>query len=207
MAAPRRLITSSIARRLCTKPALYSPSTFIQTSLCQYKRTTTCAAQHHYSSTAHTLSSSASPPSSPSTTSSASTTSFSSSSSSSQSTQDPKIYTYKDIQSLITNKPPKIILIDVREPSELSSTGRIPTSLNVPLTSSPDFAFLPSAEFEDKFSFARPGKEEEVIFYCKSGVRSKAAARLAVQGGFGGKVGEYPGSWKDWEGRGGEVER
>ena len=46
-----------------------------------------------------------------------------------------------------------------------------------------------------------------MIFYCKSGVRSKAAARLAVQGGFGGKIGEYPGSWKDWEGRGGKVER
>lgn len=47
------------------------------------------------------------------------------------------------------------------------------------------------------------------MFYCKAGVRSRAAAKLALQaaGGFGGRVGEFPGSWGEWSGRGGEVER
>ena len=46
-----------------------------------------------------------------------------------------------------------------------------------------------------------------MIFYCRSGVRSKAAVELARQAGFGGKVSEFPGSWLEWEEKGGEVER
>jgi rhodanese-related sulfurtransferase len=41
-----------------------------------------------------------------------------------------------------------------------------------------------------------------VVFYCKSGVRSKASATLARQAGFA-NVGEYRGSWKDWSAKGG----
>lgn len=44
------------------------------------------------------------------------------------------------------------------------------------------------------------------MFYCKAGVRSRAAAGLARQGGWK-RVGEYSGSWLDWEKRGGEVEK
>ena len=47
---------------------------------------------------------------------------------------------------------------------------------------------------------------EEVIFYCKAGVRSRAAARMAREWG-GVRVGEMKGGWMEWEGRGGEVER
>jgi rhodanese-related sulfurtransferase len=97
----------------------------------------------------------------------------------------------------------------VREPAELAATGHIPTAINVPITSSPDAFFLPETEFEDRFGFPRPGAEAEVVFYCKSGVRSRAAARLAGQAepSFGGRIGEFPGSWIAWEGWGGAVER
>lgn len=121
----------------------------------------------------------------------------------SSSTPESKQYTFAEISSLATSPDPKKIIIDVREPAELQASGRIPTSQNAPLTSSPDFPFLPAAEFEDRFGFPRPGPNDEVIFYCKSGVRSKAAAKLAQQAGFGGVVSEYPGSWKDWEANGG----
>ena len=116
----------------------------------------------------------------------------------------PQQYSFQEISDLIKSPDPKRIIVDVRETSELQSTGRIPTSRNAPLNSSPDFVFLPAEEFEDRFGFTRPGSETEVIFYCKSGVRSKAAARLAQQAGFGGVVSEYPGSWKDWDANGGE---
>jgi rhodanese-related sulfurtransferase len=53
--------------------------------------------------------------------------------------------------------------------------------------------------------FERPGKEKEVVFYCKAGVRCRAAAELARQAGWE-NVGEYSGSWMDWEKRGGEKE-
>jgi len=48
----------------------------------------------------------------------------------------------------------------------------------------------------------------EVVFYCKAGVRSRAAARLARGWeGEGVRVGEYKGSWVEWVGRGGVVEQ
>lgn len=47
---------------------------------------------------------------------------------------------------------------------------------------------------------------QEVIFYCKAGVRSRAAARMAREWE-GIKAGDMKGGWMEWEGRGGEVER
>ena len=50
------------------------------------------------------------------------------------------------------------------------------------------------------------GGVEEVIFYCKAGVRSRAAARMAREW-VGVKAGDMKGGWMEWEARGGEVER
>ena len=74
------------------------------------------------------------------------------------------------------------------------------------MTSSPDSFFLTEDDFEDRFGFVRPAADTEVVFYCKAGVRSRAAAALAKQAGWT-KVGEYPGSWLDWAGNGGSIER
>jgi rhodanese-related sulfurtransferase len=126
---------------------------------------------------------------------------------SSSSSQSSRIYAMSDIQSLTTSPDPHRILIDVREPSELQSTGKIPGSQNLPIKSAPDAFFLPAEEFEERFGWQKPGQNDEVIFYCKAGVRSRAAAQLASQAGFGGKIGEFPGSWVEWEGNGGAVER
>lgn len=109
---------------------------------------------------------------------------------------------------------------DLREPSELRETGIIPSAHSLPLNTNPEGIFLPAPEFYDRFGFHKPGKSpstgddyggevKEVVFYCKAGVRSKAAARLA--GGVGGwdgvKVGDMRGGWVEWEKRGGPVER
>ncbi|KAK0751003.1 Rhodanese-like domain-containing protein, partial [Schizothecium vesticola] len=96
-------------------------------------------------------------------------------------------------------------IIDVREPSELQHTGRIPGAINIPVTSNPDSFHIAAEEFEDRFGFPRPAADGEAVFYCKAGVRSRAAAGLARDAGWT-RVGEYPGSWLDWEKRGGKVE-
>ncbi|KAI9851897.1 MAG: RNA polymerase C-22 sterol desaturase [Thelocarpon superellum] len=93
------------------------------------------------------------------------------------------------------------ILIDVREPSEYQA-GFIPSAINIPIASQPDALFLPEEEFEDRFGFQKPPPSKEVVFYCKAGVRSSAAAVMAKQSGYE-KVGEYRGSWLDWEKQGG----
>ncbi|PWY82943.1 Rhodanese-like protein, partial [Aspergillus heteromorphus CBS 117.55] len=108
--------------------------------------------------------------------------------------------------------PTHPILIDVREPAELLSTGTIPSSVNVPLASQPDALFLTADEFETRFGFPKPGVAadeagREIVFYCKAGVRARAAAQLAVQAGYqADRVGVYDGSWLDWAAKGGKVE-
>ncbi|KAI0132768.1 Rhodanese domain protein [Xylariales sp. AK1849] len=121
---------------------------------------------------------------------------------SSESATGSKIYSFEEVSGLSADTT----LIDVREPSELSSTGKIPGALNIPITTSPDSFHITAEEFEDRFGFERPGPEDEVVFYCKAGVRSRAAAGIAREAGWK-NVGEYPGSWVDWSGQGGKVER
>ncbi|KAI9375705.1 Rhodanese-like domain-containing protein [Aspergillus egyptiacus] len=104
----------------------------------------------------------------------------------------------------------RIILVDVREPAEMSSTGVIPSAVAVPLASQPDALFLTPDEFETRFGYPKPGVEEagDIVFYCKAGVRAKAAAQLAVQAGYEpDRVGVYEGSWLDWAKNGGRVEK
>jgi rhodanese-related sulfurtransferase len=109
------------------------------------------------------------------------------------------------VKTLIEQKPDQIILLDVREPHEYKD-GYIPTALNVPITSHPDALFLSPEEFQDRFGFSKPPLSKEVVFYCKSGVRSSAAAQMARQQGYS-DVAEYRGSWLDWTKNGGSTSK
>ncbi|KAI1476322.1 Rhodanese-like protein [Daldinia eschscholtzii] len=123
-----------------------------------------------------------------------------------------KIWNFEEIQAAISSSPgskPKVTIIDTREPSELSSTGRIPGALNIPIASAPESFHIPADDFADRFGFERPppdGSAGDIVFYCKAGVRSRAAAQLARLAGWK-NVGEYPGSWLDWVAKGGKIER
>lgn len=94
---------------------------------------------------------------------------------------------------------------DVREPAEYQA-GFIPNAINLPIKSQPDALFLLEEEFEDRFGFEKPAIDKEIVFYCKAGVRSSAAAQLAQQQGYQ-NVAEYRGSWLDWEKNGGPVSK
>ncbi|KAM0327921.1 hypothetical protein ACHAQA_005319 [Verticillium albo-atrum] len=100
----------------------------------------------------------------------------------------------------------KVIIVDTREPGEVRQTGLIPGAINIPISTHPESFHVTAEEFEDRFGFERPAKGSELVFYCKAGVRSRAAAALAKEAGWTG-VGEYPGSWLDWEKRGGRAEK
>ncbi|KAL2001953.1 hypothetical protein VTN02DRAFT_931 [Thermoascus thermophilus] len=152
-----------------------------------------------------------------------------------------KQWGFEDVNAAIpADSQPRAILIDVREPAELSATGIIPTALSIPLASQPDALFLSPEEFETRFGFPKPGiavpsspsraagaegpeaenfeidetgetkgvSDRPVVFYCKAGVRARAAAQLALQAGYDpARVAVYEGSWLDWVDRGGRVER
>ncbi|EEP81682.1 predicted protein [Uncinocarpus reesii 1704] len=141
-----------------------------------------------------------------------------------------KQWTFDDINTRLAHpSSTPTILIDVREPPELLSTGTIPTAICLPLRSQPDALFLSPDEFLTRYGFSKPGVvshkevpdgdytvvrqqqqtvDAELVFYCHAGVRARAAAELAVQAGYdGAKVGVYDGSWLDWAKRKGKVER
>ncbi|KAB8303488.1 hypothetical protein EYC80_004902 [Monilinia laxa] len=117
-----------------------------------------------------------------------------------------KKYTFGDVQKLASSPRSKTHIIDVRTPAEVQQTGRIPTALNISITTHPDAYSISEEEFEDRFGFERPAKGDECVFYCKAGVRSRAAAEIARGNGWE-NVGEFEGSWMEWSEKGGEVEK
>ncbi|KAF4550237.1 Thiosulfate sulfurtransferase RDL2-like protein [Elsinoe fawcettii] len=116
-----------------------------------------------------------------------------------------KPFDFDAISSLADAPSSNTVLIDVREPNEYAE-GHIPNAINIPVKSQPDALLLPEDEFEDRFGFTKPPVDADAIFYCRAGVRSKAASEIAKKGGYT-NVGDYSGSWLDWTAKGGKVER
>lgn len=74
-------------------------------------------------------------------------------------------------------------LIDVREPGEVVQ-GMIPSAVNLPLTVLAESLTLPPDDFKAKFGYSKPTPEKQVIFYCRSGMRSASACDVAKRNGF-----------------------
>lgn len=74
-------------------------------------------------------------------------------------------------------------LIDVREPDEVLQ-GSIPSSVNLPLSVLSGALQYSPAQFKETFGFEKPRKDQEVTFYCRSGVRSTSAADVAKRNGY-----------------------
>ena len=81
--------------------------------------------------------------------------------------------------------------------------------MNVPIVTHPNAFHLQPDEFRDLFGFDKPATQgpgaPELVFYCKAGIRGKAAAKLASDAGYAA-VGDYNGSWLEWDKKGGETE-
>ncbi|XP_045447017.1 thiosulfate:glutathione sulfurtransferase-like [Melitaea cinxia] len=113
---------------------------------------------------------------------------------------DPKrVVSYEDMLKVI-HQPEKVI-IDVRNPEEVKSTGKIPSSINIPLGSVQDaLATMSEEDFKKQFQRPKPSSSDELIFYCQSGRRSSEALDKAIQLGYT-KSKTYLGSWNDWSSR------
>ena len=99
-----------------------------------------------------------------------------------------------------------VLLIDVRNRSELLDPGRIPNSLNLPLPELAEALTLPPGEFVDKYGFALPPPEQEMVLTCRSGRRIQVAAARLIPDGYT-NVRLFYDSFKGWVGRGAPVSR
>jgi len=74
-------------------------------------------------------------------------------------------------------------LIDVREPEE-TMQGMIPSAVNIPLSVLPGALHMSPETFKEKFGFEKPKPNQEVTFYCRSGMRSTTASDVAKRNGY-----------------------
>ncbi|KAF5005617.1 hypothetical protein FDECE_7958 [Fusarium decemcellulare] len=116
-----------------------------------------------------------------------------------------RIWEFEELKNEVKNGDGSVVIVDVREPAELYETGKIPGAINIPITSAVQSFHIPDEDFEAMYGFDRPPKDAHLLFYCKAGVRARAAAGLAKHAGWD-NVGEYPGSWLDWQAQNGPTE-
>ncbi|KRT80471.1 hypothetical protein AMK59_7743, partial [Oryctes borbonicus] len=107
------------------------------------------------------------------------------------------IVTLEELKAAI--RDPSILIIDVRQPSELQETGVIPNSINVPLdilkytlTHQSRQAFL------QQYKREKPDCHTTIIFSCRSGKRSAEARSIALNLGYR-QAKNYAGGWLEWE--------
>jgi len=119
------------------------------------------------------------------------------SSSSSSLTPNIPVAYYDEIKDLPNHR--EKLLVDVREPSELQQTGRIPTSINVPLGDvQKAFSNETTGEkFAKLYNHTKPNPKDQIIVSCQSGRRSQMAAETLANLGYK-QVKNYKGSWLEW---------
>ncbi|KAK2462085.1 hypothetical protein APHAL10511_006548 [Amanita phalloides] len=109
---------------------------------------------------------------------------------------DAIILTYEQLKPKIKSPTPDTYLIDVREPEEVMQ-GMIPSAVNLPLSVLGESLHMSSESFRAKHGFEKPKQEQEVIFYCRSGMRSSTASDVAKRNGYTNIL-NYKGSWLEW---------
>ncbi|XP_042535518.1 thiosulfate sulfurtransferase/rhodanese-like domain-containing protein 3 [Dipodomys spectabilis] len=107
----------------------------------------------------------------------------------------PKHITYKELKNLLTSG--NIMLIDVRETWEILQHGKIPGSINIPLSEVGQALEMNPRDFKEKYHEVKPSKSDSIVFSCLAGVRSKKAMDTAISLGFGSAQ-HYAGGWKEW---------
>ena len=87
------------------------------------------------------------------------------------------------------------VLVDVRNEDELKY-GMISTAKNIPTTEIQTAFELDDEEFKIKYNFEKPKKTDDLIFYCRSGNRSREITRIMISDGFNAR--NYKGSTLEW---------
>ena len=99
-----------------------------------------------------------------------------------------------------------VLLIDVRNRSELLDPGRIPNSLNLPLPELERALAMAPDQFFDTYGFTLPERDQEMVLTCRSGRRIQTAAARLIPSGYS-NVRLFYDSYKGWVRQGAPVSR
>merc|ERR1711874_224005 len=115
----------------------------------------------------------------------------------------PQVVSFNSLSTLLQEN--SIVLVDVRNATELRNPGKIPGSYNVPLHQIPEAFLLDPDTFLERYSFQLPGKDaKNIVLTCRTGRRVKVAISRLRPLGFT-QLRSYDGSFKDWVKNGGKV--
>ncbi|KAI0307588.1 Rhodanese-like protein [Multifurca ochricompacta] len=107
--------------------------------------------------------------------------------------------TYEQVKQRSQQPSEDAYLIDVREPDEVLQ-GMIPSAVNLPLSGLSGALHMDGDRFKEKYGFRKPALDQEIVFYCRSGMRSSTASDVARRNGYK-NIMNYKGSWLDWTAR------
>merc|ERR1719233_21414 len=115
----------------------------------------------------------------------------------------PKMVSFNSLSTLLEED--RVILVDVRNRSELVEPGKIPGSFNIPLHEIPEAFLLDPDTFLETYKFQLPDKDaKNVVLTCRSGRRVQIAIKRLLPLGYS-HLRSYDGSYRDWVSNGGEV--
>ncbi|KAL2733160.1 heat shock protein 67B2-like isoform X1 [Vespula maculifrons] len=104
---------------------------------------------------------------------------------------------YNDI--LEAQKNDSVLIIDVREPSEIDETGKLPGSIHIPMGDVTNtLTNLSEEDFVKKFNKSKPNNNTKIILSCRSGKRSGMVQEELQKIGYE-NVYNYMGGWLNWE--------
>ncbi|CAG9861404.1 unnamed protein product, partial [Phyllotreta striolata] len=101
---------------------------------------------------------------------------------------------YEEVKAAVSD--PTVLIIDVRGPEEVQSTGKIGNSINIPVADVAE-ALKDGESFREKYGRAIPSHEDAIIFHCLKGGRAQKASDAALALGFKNSK-YYPGSYSEW---------
>ncbi|XP_076292163.1 rhodanese domain-containing protein CG4456 [Lasioglossum baleicum] len=104
---------------------------------------------------------------------------------------------YNDI--VKAQKNDNVLIIDVREQSEIDETGKLPGSIHIPMGDVTNTLLnLTEKEFKSRFNRDKPSKSTKIILSCRSGKRSAMVQEDIQKLGYQNAY-NYVGGWLDWE--------
>ncbi|XP_062429062.1 thiosulfate sulfurtransferase/rhodanese-like domain-containing protein 3 [Rhea pennata] len=101
---------------------------------------------------------------------------------------------YEEFKDLKRNN---VLHIDVRERWEIDRFGKIPESVNIPLSELVEALQMSPGDFKEQYKQKMPAKSDQMVFSCLAGGRSKQALDFAVSLGFS-RVQHYSGGFEEW---------